>query len=147
MGDYKSIGTPVFSSPSGNCCALLWNVFKFLVLLNYGCPFSSWWGTGQHADHISDARDAIFFWVYICTSDVISLSGRMAKLRMGRLDDAIALYQRLLGHSNHLGLFSEMVDPNSGEVLGNFPQALTHLAVITTALELTHAIEEKGSRE
>ncbi|MFQ5924466.1 MAG: glycoside hydrolase family 15 protein [Dehalococcoidia bacterium] len=64
-------------------------------------------------------------------------------LQLGRLDDAIALYQRLLSHSNHLGLFSEMVDPTSGEALGNFPQALTHLAVIITGLELTHAIEEK----
>ncbi len=62
-------------------------------------------------------------------------------LRMGRLEDAIALYQRLLGHSNHLGLFSEMVDPSSGEALGNFPQALTHLAVIITGLELARAVE------
>jgi len=64
-------------------------------------------------------------------------------LRLGRLEDAVALYQRLLGYGNHLGLFSEMVDPVSGEVLGNFPQALTHLAVIVTGLELTRAIEEK----
>ena len=62
-------------------------------------------------------------------------------LRMGRLEDAIALYQKLLGHSNHLGLFSEMVDPSSGEALGNFPQALTHLAVIITGLELARAVE------
>jgi GH15 family glucan-1,4-alpha-glucosidase len=66
-------------------------------------------------------------------------------LRMGRLEEAKALYQRLLGYRNRLGLFSEMVSPFSGEALGNFPQALTHLAVIITGLELTHAIEE-GSR-
>ncbi len=71
-------------------------------------------------------------------------------LRLGRLEDATTRYQRLLGYSNHLGLFSEMVDPTSGESLGNFPQALTHLAVITTGLELTSAIEEqktKGGRQ
>jgi len=67
-------------------------------------------------------------------------------LRMGRLDDAVSLYQRLLGYSNHLGLLSEMVDPTSGEALGNFPQALTHLAVITTGLELTRASEEGKMR-
>jgi len=67
-------------------------------------------------------------------------------LRMGRLDDAVSLYQRLLGCSNHLGLLSEMVDPTSGEALGNFPQALTHLAVITTGLELTRASEEGKMR-
>ncbi len=64
-------------------------------------------------------------------------------LRLDRLEEATALYQRLLSYSNHLGLFSEMVDPTSGETLGNFPQALTHLAVIITGLELTHAIDEK----
>ncbi len=47
--------------------------------------------------------------------------------------------------SNHLGLFSEMVDPDSGEALGNFPQALTHLAVIIAGLELTRAIQESNS--
>jgi GH15 family glucan-1,4-alpha-glucosidase len=58
------------------------------------------------------------------------------------LGDAVALYHRLLSYSNHPALFSEMINPNSGEVLGNFPQALTHLAVIITGLELSRAIGE-----
>jgi GH15 family glucan-1,4-alpha-glucosidase len=62
-------------------------------------------------------------------------------LGMGKLDEAIALYEKLLGYSNHVGLLPEMVDPTSGEALGNFPQALTHLAVITTGLELTRVLE------
>ncbi len=66
-------------------------------------------------------------------------------LRMGRLEDAVALYEKLLGYSNHLGLFSEMVDPASGEALGNFPQALTHLAVIITGLELIQAMQDKNT--
>jgi GH15 family glucan-1,4-alpha-glucosidase len=68
-------------------------------------------------------------------------------LRMGRLEDATALYQRLLGYGNHLGLFPEMVDSVSEEARGNFPQALTHLAVITTGLELTWAVEGEKSRD
>jgi GH15 family glucan-1,4-alpha-glucosidase len=64
-------------------------------------------------------------------------------LRLGKLEDAIDLYERLLGYGNHLGLFSEMVNPVTGEDLGNFPQALTHLAVIVTGLELTQAIEKR----
>ncbi len=64
-------------------------------------------------------------------------------LRLGKVEDAVALYERLLGYGNHLGLFSEMVNPVSGEVLGNFPQALTHLAVIITGLELTKAIKHE----
>jgi GH15 family glucan-1,4-alpha-glucosidase len=63
-------------------------------------------------------------------------------LRMGELGEAKALYERLLGYGNHLGLISEMVDPDSGEALGNFPQALTHLAVITTGLELMAAMSK-----
>ncbi|MFC1979916.1 glycoside hydrolase family 15 protein [Chloroflexota bacterium] len=66
-------------------------------------------------------------------------------LRLGKLEEAVALYEKLLGYSNHLGLFSEMVDPHSGEALGNFPQALTHLAVIITGLELTQAIQGRNS--
>jgi GH15 family glucan-1,4-alpha-glucosidase len=62
-------------------------------------------------------------------------------IRLGKIEDAVELYERLLGYSNHLGLLSEMVDPVSGEMLGNFPQALTHLAVIITGLELTEAIK------
>jgi len=64
-------------------------------------------------------------------------------IRLGELEKAVELYKRLLGYGNHLGLLSEMVDPISGETLGNFPQALTHLAVIITGMELTEAIGEK----
>ena len=64
-------------------------------------------------------------------------------IRLGELENAIELYEKLLSYSNHLYLFSEMIEPTSGEALGNFPQALTHLAVIITGLELTEAIEEK----
>jgi GH15 family glucan-1,4-alpha-glucosidase len=66
-------------------------------------------------------------------------------IRLGKLDEATALYKRLLSHSNHLGLFSEMVDPTSGEALGNFPQALTHLAVIVCGFELDKAVLEKNN--
>lgn len=62
-------------------------------------------------------------------------------LRMGKLEDATALYEKLLGYGNHLGLFPEMVDSVSGEARGNFPQALTHLAVITTGIELIRESE------
>jgi GH15 family glucan-1,4-alpha-glucosidase len=66
-------------------------------------------------------------------------------IRIGRLDYAETLYNRLLSYGNHLGLFPEMVDPGTGEALGNFPQALTHLAVIVTGLELTQALQDKST--
>ena len=64
-------------------------------------------------------------------------------VRLGRLEEAAERYERLLGYGNHLDLFSEMVDPVSGGALGNFPQGLTHLAVIISGVELTRAQETR----
>jgi GH15 family glucan-1,4-alpha-glucosidase len=55
----------------------------------------------------------------------------------GRIDDAEALFERLLALRNHLGLYSEEYDPKLQRQIGNFPQAFTHLAFISTA----HVIE------
>jgi len=66
-------------------------------------------------------------------------------IRIGRLDYAEALYEKLLSYGNHLGLFPEMVDPETGEGLGNFPQALTHLAIIIAGLELTQALQRNSN--
>ena len=54
----------------------------------------------------------------------------------GRRDEAAALFERLLGLCNDVGLLSEEYDPTSRRLLGNFPQAFTHLGLITTALNL-----------
>ena len=46
------------------------------------------------------------------------------------------IVRRMLGHANHLGLYSEEIDPGTGEFLGNFPQAFTHIALINCAAAL-----------
>jgi GH15 family glucan-1,4-alpha-glucosidase len=63
-----------------------------------------------------------------------------------RIDEARKLFDDVVRRGNDLGLFSEEIDVHSGELLGNFPQALTHIALLTAALCLAEA-EEKGKAE
>jgi GH15 family glucan-1,4-alpha-glucosidase len=58
-----------------------------------------------------------------------------ALARSGRLDDARLTFEKMLTYSNHLGLYSEEIAP-TGEQIGNFPQAFSHLALISAAVNL-----------
>lgn len=55
--------------------------------------------------------------------------------RIGRLDDATLAFEKLLGYANHLGLMSEEIGMH-GEQLGNFPQAFSHLSLISAAFQI-----------
>jgi len=65
--------------------------------------------------------------------------------RGGEPDEARAVFDSACAHANDLGLLSEEVDPRSGELLGNFPQALSHVALVTAA-EATGAATACGRR-
>jgi GH15 family glucan-1,4-alpha-glucosidase len=60
----------------------------------------------------------------------------------GRLDEAQYAFEKMLTYGNHIGLFSEEIDP-SGRQLGNFPQAFTHLALIRAAIALDAALTKR----
>jgi GH15 family glucan-1,4-alpha-glucosidase len=57
--------------------------------------------------------------------------------KIGEKDEAVQLFEQLLSYSNHLGLFSEDIDFVSKRLLGNFPQAYSHLALIETATNIS----------
>jgi GH15 family glucan-1,4-alpha-glucosidase len=57
----------------------------------------------------------------------------------GFVDEAAALLDRLMGLANDVGLFAEEVDETTGEALGNFPQAFTHMALVSSCAHLSAA--------
>lgn len=64
----------------------------------------------------------------------------------GRLDEAVEFFERVLAFANPLGLFSEDIDPESGELLGNFPQAYTHVGLIHAAMTIGTLLRARDGR-
>jgi GH15 family glucan-1,4-alpha-glucosidase len=91
---------------------------------------------GQAADDGFTGDEGTFslctFWLVECLT------------RQGRLDEARFLFERMLGYANHLRLYSEEVGL-TGEALGNFPQAFTHLTLVSAAYNLDRFLSAAGN--
>jgi len=84
-------------------------------------------GEANHVDGLPGGEGAFLactFWL----ADAYAMTGRV--------DDALKLFTRLLDLRNDVGLLSEQYDPVAGRMLGNFPQAFSHVPLINTALHL-----------
>ncbi len=75
----------------------------------------------------------------MCSFWLVEALTRAGRTDPVRLDDARLLFEQMLGYANHLGLYAEQTG-NSGEALGNFPQAFTHLALISAAFNLDRTL-------
>lgn len=65
---------------------------------------------------------------------------------IGELDKAIEVFNRLLAYANPVGLFSEDIDPDTGRLIGNFPQAYTHVGLIHAALTIGELLDARDGR-
>jgi GH15 family glucan-1,4-alpha-glucosidase len=75
----------------------------------------------------------------MCSFWLVEALTRAGRTDPARLEDARLLFEQMLGYANHLGLYAEQTGA-SGEALGNFPQAFTHLALISAAFNLDRAL-------
>jgi GH15 family glucan-1,4-alpha-glucosidase len=64
----------------------------------------------------------------------------------GRLEDAVTVFERVVAHANPLGLFSEDIDPETCQLLGNFPQAYTHVGLIHAAMTIGALLDARDGR-
>jgi GH15 family glucan-1,4-alpha-glucosidase len=75
----------------------------------------------------------------VCTFWLVEALTRAGRHDRSRLEEARLIFERMLGFANHVGLYAEETG-HRGEALGNFPQALTHLGLISAAYNLDRAL-------
>jgi GH15 family glucan-1,4-alpha-glucosidase len=78
----------------------------------------------------------------MCTFWLVEALTRAGRSDRRMLDQARLLFERMLGYANHLGLYAEQTSC-TGQALGNYPQALTHLALISAAFNLDRTLDER----
>lgn len=76
----------------------------------------------------------------MCTLWLVEALSRAGRSDRKKLDEARLLFERMLGYANHVGLYAEQTGI-AGEALGNYPQALTHLALISAAYDSDRTLD------
>jgi GH15 family glucan-1,4-alpha-glucosidase len=84
-----------------------------------------------HADDGLPGGEGAFLLCTFWMVDALALAGR--------LEEANRIFEGMLRRANHVGLYAEQIDPATGEFLGNFPQAFSHLGLINSAISLARA--------
>jgi GH15 family glucan-1,4-alpha-glucosidase len=97
-----------------------------------------------NAEHTDDGIEGDEGTFNICTFWLVEALTRAGHTDPRRLLHARLMYERMLGYANHLGLYAEETGPR-GEALGNFPQAFTHLGLISAAYNLDRALGRSHS--
>jgi len=77
----------------------------------------------------------------MCTFWLVEALTRAGRTDRRRLEEARLIFERMLGYANHVGLYAEQTG-GTGEALGNYPQAFTHLALISAAFNLDRTLNE-----
>ena len=90
----------------------------------------------EHADDGLEGEEGAFS---ICTFWLVEALTRSGQTDRGRLEKARLIFEQMLGYANHLGLYAEEIGP-LGQALGNFPQAFTHVSLISSAFNLDRAL-------
>ncbi|HEX5412855.1 MAG TPA: glycoside hydrolase family 15 protein [Terriglobia bacterium] len=81
----------------------------------------------------------------MCTFWLVEALTRAGRVDRRRLDEAVLIFDKMLSYANHLGLYGEETGPR-GEGLGNFPQAFTHVSLISAAYNLDRALSSSGDQ-
>ena len=97
------------------------------------------YNTGEVDDGVGGEEGAF----NLCSFWLVEALARAGRTEPAYLDKARVMFEKMLGYSNHLGLFAEMTGL-SGEALGNFPQAFSHLGLISAAYNINRALDEGG---
>ena len=93
------------------------------------------------SDHTDDGVHGVEGTFSMCSFWLIEALTRAGRFDKAYLEQARYLFEQMLSYANHLGLYAEEIGSH-GEALGNFPQAFTHLALISAAFNLDRALDE-----